>query len=315
MVYYLDAEFDPKKLTKAELRSILASHGILDLPPASAKKAELLELFNKEIIGKKNLILESQKSTKAKSDGIVFLDDSSRPSPKKPTRQRSRILDQNSSNESSPVRSNAENHAIKRPETPLAASTYKLVSRLENLRVNEFPNKKIAPLSSNRFYINSILGISTFILFSLYLYFKFWFIWPVYTSHQILSLHPKPSLYLKCPYPNDSLIGSCLDGKLYCASGYVLRKDLLGFGISCVIDKERLSSIQSIKQKIVNELQTRLGMSQCYNYPSASVSKTKLQIIIFKYFKNMKKKVFDDYFDICMRSLTQEETKIETILK
>ena len=77
MTYYLDPEFDPKKLTKAELRSIMASHGILDLPPATSKKEELLDLFYKEIIAKKKLIIESRKNIKAKSDGIIFLDEQS----------------------------------------------------------------------------------------------------------------------------------------------------------------------------------------------------------------------------------------------
>lgn len=289
----------------------MASHGILDLPPPSAKKDELLDLFNKEIIAKRKFILELQKNVKAKSDGIVFLDDSSRPSPKKPKRPQSKISESISDVES--TSSPAKNDAVisKRPETPLAASTYKLVSRLENLRAKDLPDTKKTVISRNVMYIKSFSRILAFALISIYLYFKFWFVWPVLTSDQLLTMEPKPRFYLNCPYAKDSSIGNCLDGKLYCASGYVERKNLIGFGSSCVIDKERLSLIQSIKQKIIVELQTRLGLNHCYNSPSAYISKSELHSTILMYFKNMKRKTFSDYFDICLRSLIQEGTKIE----
>lgn len=291
----------------------MASHGLLYLPATSAKKDELLDLFYKEIIAKRKSILELQKNIKAKSDGIVFLDDSSRPSPKKPRGSKTKILDSTSDVESSPSPLKVDSNAIKRPETPLATSTYKLVSRLENLQVNDIPNKKKVAVSRHQLYINSICGVLVSASICVYLYFKFWFVWPVYTNDQLLALDPRPRLFLTCPYPKDSSIGNCLDRKLYCASGYVERKNLIGFGSSCIVDKERLSLIQSIKQKIVTELQTRLGMNLCYNSSSASVSKLELQKIISKYFKNMKRKTFTDYFDICLRSLTQEGTKIDTI--
>jgi hypothetical protein len=316
MVYYLDPEFDSKKLTKAELRSIMASHGILDLPPPSAKKDELLNLFNKEIVSKRKSILESQKNIKAKSDGIVFLDESSRPSPNKPKNSKkinvSNKEDTSYSDKShSPVKK-TEN-LISRPETPLNVSTYKLVSRLENLQGETMFRRKEKQIDEKPILFKSIGAISVLTALVTYIYFKYWFFWPTYTVEQFKALDHKPFLFLKCPYPNNSLIGSCSDGKLYCASGYIKIRNWLGFGSSCSIDKERLSLIQSIKKKTVFELQSRLGIDQCYNSATPAISKAKLHDIILNYFKSMKLKTFTEYFDICLRSLIQEGTEIVEI--
>ena len=164
MVYYLDPEFDPKKLTKAELRSIMASHGILELPPPTAKKDELLDMFYKEIIARRKSILESQKNIKAKSDGIVFLDVSSRPSPKKSKKTIEKVevkaaCDFDSI--SAPVGS------IPRPETPLAVSTYKLVSRLEKLQDKTVSKKKLPVISRKKTYLAAIIvGLSSILVFT-----------------------------------------------------------------------------------------------------------------------------------------------------
>ena len=316
MVYYLDPEFDPKKLTKAELRSIMASHGILDLPPPSSKKDELLDLFNKEIISKRKSILETQKNIKAKSDGIVFLDESSRPSPKKPKKSkqsRNDIMETMSDIESSPLPVKRNENLISRPETPLNVSTYKLVSRLENLEGKKAPKRKQDENNGKNLLFKSLGTFSILGVLILYIYFKYWFMWPTYTNDQFKALEHEPVLFLNCPYPKNSLIGSCSDGKLYCASGYIKRRNWLGFGSSCIIDKERLSLIQSIKKKIVFELQTRLGIDQCYNSSSPAISKAKLHDIILNYFKSMKLKIFSEYFDICLRSLIQEGTQIEEL--
>lgn len=312
MVYYLDPEFDPKKLTKAELRSIMASHNILDLPPPSAKKDELLDMFYKEIVAKRKSIIESQKNIKAKSDGIVFLDESSRPSPKRPKKSAKKITESVSDNEylSSPSKNDAP---IERPSTPINVSTYRLVSRLENLQGKASTLSSREPLqkktNSVYFIVASMVMVS---LLMVYLYFKFWFTWPVYTDEQIINLEPKPALYLWCPYSKNSSIGSCSDGKLYCASGYIEKRNWYGFGSSCVVDQERMSLIQSIKKKIVMELQIRLGLHECYYEPSPSISKIELHDHISKYFKNMKTKTFSDYFEICLRSLLQDGTKLES---
>lgn len=311
MVYYLDPEFDPKKLTKAELRSIMASHSILDLPPPSAKKDELLDLFYKEVVAKRKSIIESQKKFKAKSDGIVFLDESSRPSPKRPKKTAKKIADSISDTESLP--SPSKNDApIERPATPINVSTYRLVSRLENLQGETSPltSRKLLQKKTNSVYFITASMI-TIPLLMMYLYFKFWFTWPVFTDEQLINLEPKPALYLRCPYSKNSSIGSCSDGKLYCASGYIEKRNWFEFGSSCVVDQERMSLIQSIKKKIVLELQIRLGLHECYNEPSPSISKTELHDHISKYFKNIKAKTYSDYFEICLRSLIQEGTKLE----
>lgn len=314
MVYYLDPEFDPKKLTKAELRSIMASHGILDLPPPSAKKGELLDLFYKEIVAKRASIIESQKHIKAKSDGIVFLDESSRPSPKRPKKATAtkKITESASSNSESLLSPSKTDAPIERPATPINVSTYRLVSRLENLQGKTSALTSMEPLQkkTNSLYF-IIASMAMFSILLVYLYFKFWFTWQVYTDEQIINLEPKPALYLRCPYSKNSSIGSCSDGKLYCASGYIEQRNWFGFGSSCVVDQERMSLIQSINKKIVMELQIRLGLHECYNEPSPSISKTELHDRISKYFKNLKTKTFSDYFEICLRSLLQDGTKLE----
>ena len=308
MVYYLDPEFDPKKLTKAELRSIMASHGILDLPPPTAKKNELLDLFYKEIFAKRKSILESQKNIKAKSDGIVFLDESSRPSPKRPKKSANKKYTESISDTES---SFSKNDALmEAPATPVNVSTYRLVSRLENLQGKTLSSKQYLKGKRNSVYVIVASSIIMF-LFLVYLYFKIWFIWPVYTDEQFTNLEQKPALYLICPYSKTSPIGSCSDGKLYCASGYIEKRNWFGFGSSCVVDKERMSLIQSIRKKIVTELQIRLGLYECYNEPSPLISKTELHDHILKYFKNIKTKMFSDYYDICLRSLLQDGTEVE----
>lgn len=313
MVYYLDPEFDPKKLTKAELRSIMASHGILELPPPSAKKDELLDLFNKSIVSKRKSILESQKNIKAKSDGIVFLDESSRPSPKKIKKSKhlnNNIMETTSDIESSPLPVQRNENLVSRPETPLNVSTYKLVSRLENLQGKQLSKKKDDENNGKILIFKSFGAFSVLAVLITYIYFKYWFMWPIYTNDQFKNLEHKPVLFLNCPYPKNSLIGSCSDGKLYCESGYIKRRNWLGFGSSCIIDKDRLSLIQSIKKKIVFELQTRLGIYQCYNSSLPAISKANLHDIILNYFKSMKLKTFSEYFDICLRSLIQDGTQI-----
>lgn len=313
MVYYLDPEFDPKKLTKAELRSIMASHGILNLPAPSAKKEELLLLFNEEILAKRKSILESQKNIKAKSDGIVFLDESSRPSPKKPKKLKAKLIDSVNDDEISPSSKEINENLITRPETPLNISTYKLVSRLENLQENKGSKRKQIINNQRNLFFKSIGALLSLTLIIIYIYFKFWFVWPTYTNDQLKTLARKPIFSLRCPYPNNSLIGSCSDGKLYCSSGYIEKRNCLGFGSSCIIDKERMSLIQSIKKKIVFELQTRLGMNYCYNLLSPVISRKELHDTVFNYFKSMKSKTFSEYFDICLRSLLQEGAKIEAV--
>ena len=306
MTYYLDPEFDPKKLTKAELRSIMASHGILDLPPATSKKEELLDLFYKEIIAKKKLIIESRKNIKAKSDGIIFLDEASRPSPKKPKTPSKNKVESISVESKSRITENA----IERPITPITVSTYKLVSRLENLQQKKLvlPDKFIRiNLSFLKIFTTSFIIVSLMLL----IYLKFLYDWPVYTDEQLRNLTQKPIFYLKCPIPSNSIAGSCSDGKLYCSNGYIEKRNWLKFGSSCVIDKERMSTIQRIKKRMLNELQTRLGASHCHDNISPFIERDELQTIVSKYFKNIKSKTFLDYFEICIRLLLQDDTNIE----
>jgi len=149
----------------------MASHGVLSIPPPTAKKDELLKVFQKEIVGKRNFILDSLNNVKAKSDGIVFLDESSRPSPKKPKKKaQSKKLD-DSDHSPSPFKSNID----ERPVTPLSVSTHRLVSRLESLSTENFTKRieKNQPKKNKLTLV--ILSSLFFILASFWIYLKFWF--------------------------------------------------------------------------------------------------------------------------------------------
>jgi hypothetical protein len=313
--YYLDPGFDPKKLTKAELRSIMAAHNVLNLPSSVAKKDELLDLFYKEIIAKREKIIAANKAVKPKSDGIVFLDESSRPSPKRSTASKSPSPKKVSEPKGTKSAPNSPTRGLKKdvpvpPGTPPAVATYKLVTRLDNL-----DNKRHS--STNSISTTSQLklkDIGIIILLSLlivpYVYLKCWYQWPVYTSSQLNQLKMKPLLFLSCPYSSDSAIGSCVDGKLYCSVGYIERKYWLKFGSYCALDRERLSLLESMKKRIVSELQNRAGISRCYGKISPQMEYTELKSIISKYFKHLSKKNLSDYLDICLKSLSQDGSSI-----
>lgn len=82
---YLSPNFDATKLTKPQLRSILSAHGVTDLPPASARKEALLELFAHHITEKADEIARVRSKVRPSDKGIAFLDEKSRPSPRRPT--------------------------------------------------------------------------------------------------------------------------------------------------------------------------------------------------------------------------------------
>ncbi|KAL0938711.1 sister chromatid separation protein [Colletotrichum truncatum] len=66
---YLQPGFDPKSLTVPRLRSILVAHDIQY--PATAKKPQLIELFNDEVVPQARKILAKQARAKRSSKGIV----------------------------------------------------------------------------------------------------------------------------------------------------------------------------------------------------------------------------------------------------
>ncbi|KAF2834987.1 hypothetical protein M501DRAFT_989186 [Patellaria atrata CBS 101060] len=67
-VAYLAPDFDPASLTVPRLRSILVEY---DVPyPASAKKSDLIELFNKSVASKAKQLLKSHSRTKRSARGI-----------------------------------------------------------------------------------------------------------------------------------------------------------------------------------------------------------------------------------------------------
>ncbi|KAI9781898.1 MAG: inner nuclear membrane protein enriched at telomere/subtelomere region [Peltula sp. TS41687] len=66
---YLAPDFDPSSLKVPRLRSILVSHNI-HYPP-SAKKPQLIEIFNRDIVPKSRKILQAHSRTKPSSQGIT----------------------------------------------------------------------------------------------------------------------------------------------------------------------------------------------------------------------------------------------------
>src|SRR5690606_18440001 len=80
-LYYLEEDFDYRRLTKPQLRSILSENGVLDLPPASAKKEVLLNLFEERILAQVQTIKKERAKVKPSDTGITLLDKESKPSP------------------------------------------------------------------------------------------------------------------------------------------------------------------------------------------------------------------------------------------
>ena len=66
---YLDPSFDPSSLTVPKLRSILITHEIQY--PASAKKAQLIEIFTAELVPRARKILAARSRIKRTSKGIT----------------------------------------------------------------------------------------------------------------------------------------------------------------------------------------------------------------------------------------------------
>lgn len=66
---YLTPSFDPSSLTVPRLRAILVSHDISY--PASAKKPQLIDIFNQELVPRSRRILAARSRTKRTSKGII----------------------------------------------------------------------------------------------------------------------------------------------------------------------------------------------------------------------------------------------------
>ncbi|KAH8878843.1 hypothetical protein GQ53DRAFT_849982 [Thozetella sp. PMI_491] len=74
-VDYLQHGFDPFSLTVPRLRSILVTHGVQY--PANAKKSQLVDIFNDEVVPKSKKILAARARAKRSSKGIVDADSQS----------------------------------------------------------------------------------------------------------------------------------------------------------------------------------------------------------------------------------------------
>jgi len=71
-VDYLQSDFDPWTLTVPRLRSILVTHNVPY--PATAKKPQLIELFNKHVVPQSQAILARRLRAKRSSMGIIDAD-------------------------------------------------------------------------------------------------------------------------------------------------------------------------------------------------------------------------------------------------
>ncbi|RYO83594.1 hypothetical protein DL766_008510 [Monosporascus sp. MC13-8B] len=71
---YLEPGFDPKSLTVPRLRSILVAHNIEY--PSSAKKAQLIEIFNEQLVPQSKRILAARARAKRSSKGIFDVESS-----------------------------------------------------------------------------------------------------------------------------------------------------------------------------------------------------------------------------------------------
>lgn len=87
---YLQADFDPNTLTVPRLRSILVSHSIPY--PSSAKKSDLVNLFNEQVAPQGRKLLKAQAQTKRSTRGIVDM----------PSSQESTTGDDDDDDENSP---------------------------------------------------------------------------------------------------------------------------------------------------------------------------------------------------------------------
>jgi hypothetical protein len=76
---YLQAGFDPASLTVPRLRSILVQHNISY--PASSKKAQLIEIFNENVLPQSRKILTARSRAKRSSKGIVDVESSQESTP------------------------------------------------------------------------------------------------------------------------------------------------------------------------------------------------------------------------------------------
>ncbi|KAI1083343.1 Man1-Src1p-C-terminal domain-containing protein [Whalleya microplaca] len=76
---YLEPGFDPKSLTIPRLRSILVGHNIPY--SSSAKKAQLVDLFNQQVVPQSKKILAARARAKRSSKGIVDADSTSSSNP------------------------------------------------------------------------------------------------------------------------------------------------------------------------------------------------------------------------------------------
>jgi len=149
---YLDPSFDPSRLTKPQLRSILGEHGVTDLPAANAKKEVLLDLFERRVRQRANEIRRSKQGVRASVKGITFLDKQSQPSPKMSPENRPKIMSVvASSPRKSPVRRRDRSISpVKVTSPPTSTSADSIQSTVSTIKVKKPRGRSKAPKEDAR---------------------------------------------------------------------------------------------------------------------------------------------------------------------
>lgn len=125
---YLGPSFDAKKLTIAQLSSLLSAHGV-PLPPSLQRKAVYVDLFQAQVQAKASKILKSLKPVQPSSKGIEFVGASEEQPEEEP------LNDENYNDENAPV---VVVTARKAPSTPLVDSNSNTpLTARKKLRVSE----------------------------------------------------------------------------------------------------------------------------------------------------------------------------------
>lgn len=143
---YLDPNFDPSKLTKPQLRSALANHGVTDLPPANVRKEVLVDLFREHVTIKSQEIIKKRGRVKASDKGIAFLDERSQPSP----RRSPSVATEKGIKKGKDPRMRARSRARKQPSREMSISEQRSVSvslsrSPQRIQKSVSPSRTISP--------------------------------------------------------------------------------------------------------------------------------------------------------------------------
>lgn len=148
---YLQPDFDPAKVTVPTLRSILLDQNVKY--PSSAKKADLVELFDQEIKPKREVLLSKYVSPIASTEGIIFMDEDqlkTRKTSRKTSRKVSKTRKTSKSRKSSRKTSKALDASKALEETPPPTSPFSEKNVFQKSPDQLIPQKRSSPGSSKK---------------------------------------------------------------------------------------------------------------------------------------------------------------------